>query len=129
MAIAARIFVQVILMIFFSGEEIAKHLDGDFVTRFKVGGEIGLHVDGIKQIGVIDTTAVLVPNVMSLPVHGIGVDETEEVLEELFDGDDLVIVINLDGLSVVGFARFKILIFGEGGGAVGVTDASRQNAF
>ena len=54
---------------------------------------------------------------------------TEEVLEKLFDGDDLVIVIDLDGLSVVGFTRFKILIFGKGGGAVGVTDASRQNAF
>ena len=73
MAIAARVLVQVVLMVVFRGEEVAHHLDLDFIARFQMGGEVGLDLDGVQQVHVVDAAAVLMADVMSLLVDGTDV--------------------------------------------------------
>ena len=70
-------------MVVFCGEEVAHHFNLDFPSGFEDGSKIGLGIHASEQVGVIDAAAILLANIVTLLIHGVGVDETEEVLKQL----------------------------------------------
>ena len=60
-------------MVVFRGEEVAHHLNLDFIARFQMRGEVGLDLDCVQQVHVVDAAAVLMADVMSLLVDGTDV--------------------------------------------------------
>ena len=113
MAVAVRIFDQVILMIFLCLEELFERFDfdGDFpVVFFLFRGDPRLDRGKVGCIGVIDAGAVLRSGVVSLPVQADRVDNPEVMTKELVEADPGRIVGYFDGLRVPAVMINEVLI-------------------
>ena len=93
-------------MVFLGWEEVAHHFDRDLIAGFQVGVEVFVDFDAIEQVGVINSRPILVANVVSLLIDGVGVDEAEVVVHEVRDRNNIGVIGNLDRFGVVGLAGF-----------------------
>lgn len=113
MAIAVWVFYQVVLMVVFSRIEALKFQD--------LGGELSIELLiepchpvpdnlSVSFILIVDAGTILVADVVSLPVDGDRVDDSDEEFDELLKGDDLFVIDDFDGLGGRRSSGFEVFI-------------------
>ena len=86
MAISARVFRQIILMIFFSRVKVSKRLHfHDY--RAAVGGttriDEGINYREVLFVIIKNPAAVLGPPIVALPIQRGGIDNPEEMIQDI----------------------------------------------
>ena len=134
-AVAARVLVQVLLVVLLGVEELAcgSQLGGDgplagvgqsLAEHLERGGGLGLLLVG----GHVDRGPVLGAVIVALPVDLGGVVLGEEHLEEAAVRDLLGVVDHEDGLGVAGAAGAGLVVGGVAGEAAGVAHRGGEDA-
>ena len=131
MAVAARVLLEVVLVVLLGGVEAVERLhlgdDGARIARLLAqqrrldGGQVGL-------VGPIDARAVLGAAVVSLTVDRRGVDGLEEGVQQHVGGQHARVVGYGHGFGVTRVPATYVVIAGVLGGTVRVADDGSANA-
>ena len=132
MAIAAGVLIQIILMICFRRIETCflRHFHGNlFVVIFLLLRNEFFNYCFVFRKSVINSRAVLDAYVRTLAVDAGGVDDSEQMFQKLFQGNDVIVVMNSHRFRMRCLSRLQIFIARVGDIAVDITGGRRLNAF
>ena len=130
-AVAARIFFEVVLMVFLGGIVVFKRADlhKEFLAAAALDLRDALHCFSRAFVGVVDAGLVLAAPVVALPVLYRGVDHIEVGQQQRVEAHLLGVVFHPHGLPKAGLSLADGLVIGVRlAGAVGVAALGVDNA-